>query len=200
MQALYDVTGQAVGEGADFKYSLYFAAFEAHTASHYEADVARTQNNDFVTGQIAFHIYHTLCSACSEYASRTFTRSTDSATSTFTAAHGQNNGFAFKFQQTFFRANCDNGFIRFNFENHGINQGFDFRFVFNHFDATISIARTGQFFFEVMQAKAVVDALLQDAAKFAVTFDNDNLFSAIFPCAVSSRKTSRAAANNNYII
>ena len=62
------------------------------------------------------------------------------------------------------------------------------------------IARAGQLFLEVMQTKAVMDALLQDTAEFAVTLDNNDFFSTILLCAVSSRKTGRTTANNNYII
>ena len=62
------------------------------------------------------------------------------------------------------------------------------------------IAGAGQLFLEVMQTEAIVNALLQDTAEFAVTLDNNDFFSTILPCAVSSRQTGRATANNNYII
>ena len=98
VQTLNDITGKTVGEGADFQASLNLAAFQAHTASHNQADVAAAEDNDFVTRQIAFHINHTLSSAGSENASRTLARNTDSATGTLTAAHGQDNSFAFQLQ------------------------------------------------------------------------------------------------------
>ena len=49
------------------------------------------------------------------------------------------------------------------------------------------IAGAGQLFLEVMQTEAIVNALLQDTAEFAVTLDNNDFFSTILPCAVSSR-------------
>ena len=42
-----------------------------------------------------------------------------------------------------------NGFVLQNFQNHRINQGFYFRFIFDHFNATISISRSSQLFFKM---------------------------------------------------
>ena len=47
VQALNDITGKTVGEGADFQTSLNLAAFQAHTAGHNQTDIAAAEDNDF---------------------------------------------------------------------------------------------------------------------------------------------------------
>lgn len=87
VQALYNIAGQTVGERADFQHCLHLAAFKAHAARHDKADIAAAQNNDFVPGDIAFHVNHALCRTGGKYACGAFTRDTDSAAGTFAAAH-----------------------------------------------------------------------------------------------------------------
>ena len=114
--------------------------------------------------QITFHIDHPLRRSGSKNTCRPFTRNSDRTACTFAAAHSQNNGSACNFQQSMFRADCNYRFVLQNFQNHRINQGFYFRFIFDHFNATISISGSSQLFFKMMQAKTIMNALLQNAA------------------------------------
>ena len=52
----------------------------------------------------------------------------------------------------------------------------------------------------MMETKAVVDALLKNAAGFTVTFEDEDFFRAVLPGAVCSRQACRAAANDDNII
>ena len=87
-EALMHVAGQSVRVGAGADAGQHLCALQRHAARHDQSDIAGAQNNNLMTRQIAFHIYHTLSSAGSKYTCRTFTRNTDSTTSTFTATHG----------------------------------------------------------------------------------------------------------------
>ena len=197
---MYDISGQTIGEGTNFQDSFHFASFETHTASHNQTNITAAENNYLFAWQETFHVNHTLSSAGSKDTCRTFTRNANSTAGTFPAAHSQNNCFTLNLQKTFFRADSNNSFILKNFQNHGINQSFYFRLIFDQLYTAIRIARSGQFFFEVMEAEAIMNTLLQNTAQFTVTFDDQNFFGTIFPGAIRGRKTSRPAADNNYII
>lgn len=82
--------------------------------------------------------------------------------------------FALDFHQAVCRADSRNGLVGIDAEDHGVDEDFDFRFIFDQVIAALCIARARQFFFEVMEAEAVVDALLEDAASFAVTFEDED--------------------------
>ena len=98
------------------------------------------------------------------------------------------------------RADCCNSFIRCDEEYHRVDEDLDLFFVFDKLGAAVSIARACQFFFEMVETEAVMDALLQDTAHFAVALDDEDLFRAVFVGAVCCRQTSRAAADDNDII
>lgn len=72
------------------------------------------------------------------------------------------------------RADSRNGLVGIDAEDHGVDEDFDFRFILDQVIAALCVARAGQFFFEVMEAETIVDALLEDAASFAVTFEDEN--------------------------
>ena len=183
---MYHITGQAVREGADFQDSLDFTAFQGHAAGHDEADVATAEDDDFLTGQIAFHVDHALRCTGRKDASRTITGDTDGTACTFAASHGEDDRLALYFHQAVSRADSRNGLVGIDAEDHGVDEDFDFRFILDQVIAALCVARAGQFFFEVMEAETIVDALLEDAASFAVTFEDENFFSAVLPSAVGS--------------
>ena len=138
--------------------------------------------------------------AGSEYAGRTVARRADGAAGTFAAAHGEDDRLALYGDEAVFRADSRDGFIFMDVENHRIDEDFDFRFILYQVVASLRVARAGQLFLEVMQAEAVVDALLENAARFAVAFEDEDFLRAVFPSAVCGRKTCRAAADDDNII
>ena len=131
IQALYHITGQAVREGADFQDSLDFTAFQGHTAGHDEANIATTEDDNFLTRQITFHVDHALSRTSREDASRTIARDTDGTACTFAATHREDNRLALYFHQSVSRADSGDRLVRVDAEDHGIDEDFDFWFIFD---------------------------------------------------------------------
>ena len=64
LQALDDVSLQTAGIGHQFCNHLHLCALQRHAAGHDQADVAGTEDDDFLTRHEAFHIDQTLRSSC----------------------------------------------------------------------------------------------------------------------------------------
>ena len=67
-------------------------------------------------------------------------------------------------------------------------------------DVTRSVFRAGQLFAEGVQAEAVVDALVQDAAQLHVALKDQDALAACVICRDSRRQTGGAAADDDNVI
>ena len=63
-----------------------------------------------------------------------------------------------------------------------------------HLDIAPGVFRAGKLLAKPMQAKPVVDALVQNTAQLCIAFQNQNIAQAMLPRAVRRRQARRAAA------
>jgi hypothetical protein len=85
-------------------------------------------------------------------------------------------------------------------ERHGIYVKTDAGQVFYQAKATLGVSRAGQLLIEMPQAKAVMYALLQYPAQFAVTLDNGDFTGARFRRRFSGGKPGRPAADDGNVV
>jgi len=89
-------------------------------------------------------------------------------------------------------------FIRGHFQNHGVQLHLHAG-ALEHLNKASGILRAGELLAKAVQTKAVVDALVQNAAQFFVALQNKDVAQTAFPCLAGSSKTRRTAANNDQI-
>ena len=89
-------------------------------------------------------------------------------------------------------------FVRGHFQNHGVQLHLHAG-VLEHLNKASGVLRAGQLLAKAMQTKAIVDALVQNAAQFLVALQNKNVAQTAFPCLAGSSKARRATANNDQI-
>ena len=146
VEALDDVTGQAVGVRHDFSHTFDVRAFEGHTAGHDQSDIAGAEDNDFFTGHVAFHVDETLCGPGSEDAGRSESRNADGAGGSFAAAHGQDNSLSFKCHIAVFFVNGVNDLrivvFSFEVEDHCVQFVRNLQ-IHGHINVTACVFRTG---------------------------------------------------------
>ena len=90
-------------------------------------------------------------------------------------------------------------FILADGKHHRIEFVFDFAFK-RLCDVPRGVFRAGQFFAEGMQAKAVVDALVQNAAQLHIAFEDQDAPAASVIRCDSRRQTGGAAADDDNVI
>ena len=78
-------------------------------------------------------------------------------------------------------------FVRGHFQHHGVQLHLYAGFL-EHLNKAPGILRAGQLFAEAVQTKAVVDALVQNAAQFLVALQNKDVAQTAFPCLAGSSK------------
>ena len=200
VQALDDISREAVGERADFQHRLHFAAFQRHAPRHDQADVAGAENHDFLSGNISFHIDHALRRARRIDACGPRARNPYRAARALAAAHRQHDGLSFEFHDAARRIDGANGLVLPHFQDHRVDEDLDLWQVFHKIVTTLRVAGAGQFFFEMVQAEAVVNALLQNAACLAVALQHENFLRAVLLGAERRRKSRRAAANDDDVV
>ena len=96
------ITLKAAGIRHQLAYGLYLSAFQSHAAGHNKSDITGTQDNDFLTGHIAFDIYKALSRSCCENTGRTKARDIKCASWPLTAPHTENDSAALHGKYAFF--------------------------------------------------------------------------------------------------
>ena len=86
-------------------------------------------------------------------------------------------------------------FVRGHFQHHGVQLHL-YAGVLEHLNKAPGILRAGELLAKAVQTKAVVDALVQNAAQFLVALQNKDVAQTAFPCLAGSSKARRATANN----
>ena len=112
----------------------------------------------FFAGQIAFEVDQALGGAGGHDAAAACARRTERAARPFPAAHGQDYGAGLKLLQAVFRADRGDQAAGCQFQDHCAALPGDSP-VHDCLDVTGGIFRSGQLFFETVQAEAVVNAL-----------------------------------------
>ena len=89
-------------------------------------------------------------------------------------------------------------FIRGHFQHHGVQLHLHAG-VLEHLNKASGVLRAGELLAKAVQTKAIVDALVQNAAQLFIALQNEDVAQTAFPCLAGSSKTRRAAADNDQI-
>ena len=199
IQTLDDIPLQAARVRHQLGHDLYLRTFQGHTASHNQTDITGTQNDDFPARQISLHVHQTLGSTRGVDTGRTIARDIQGASGTLPAAHCQNNRFGFQSKQAILPVHGGYGFILRQVENHGVELVGDLQLP-DLLDKSAGIFGAGKLFLKGMEAEAVVDALVENAAQLVVAFQNQNILNTAFSGCHCCCKARGAAANDDKII
>ena len=199
IQTLYDISLQSSGIRHQLCNNLNLCAFKCHSSRHDQSDVAGTKDHDLPPRHIAFDIDQSLCRTCRENTCRTIARNIKCTSGTLTASHCQNNCLCLNLEKTFLPVHCGDNLLWADIHNHCIQLVFNIQF-FRLINKTSCIFRSGQFFLKCMESESVVDTLIQDSAKFFVSFQDQNTVHSAFLRRNCSRKSCRSSSNDNNII
>ena len=198
LQALDNVSGQTAGVGHQLADGFHLCALQSHTAGHDQADVAGAQNDHFPAHHVALAVDELLGGACTENTGRTGARDVQCAAAALPAAHGQDDGFGLNFQQALPVLGGDY-LIRCNRSDSGFIVDLDVSF--QHFLlVNIRIFRAGQFTAQLVQAKACMNALAEDAADVRLSVQNDHVGAAHIVSRHCSCHTGGTAADDDDIV
>ena len=198
VQALHDIAGQATGVGHHFYAGQHLCTLKGHAAGHDQADVTAAEDQHPLAHQIAFHVHIALCCTGGVHAGRAGARGADGTAGALAAAHAQHDAFCLDDLVAVLLGDAVHLFVRGHFQHHGVQLHLYAGFL-EHLNKAPGILRAGQLFAEAVQTKAVVDALVQNAAQFLVALQNKNVAQTAFPCLAGSSKARRATANNDQI-
>ena len=199
VETLDDVSVQTAGVGHDLHAGQDLCALQSHAAGHDEADVAAAQDDHPAAGQPALHIDVALGRASGKYAGRPLAGDGDGAPGPLPAAHGQNDGLCLLDVIPGVLAHHVDLPVRGDGEHHGV-QPYLHAGVLQHVNETPGIFRAGQLLLKVVEAEAVVDTLIEDAAQFLVPLHDEDALHALFPGGAGRGQSGGAAADDDQII
>ena len=167
IETLYNIALQTAGIRHQFGHDLHLRALQRHAARHDEANVAGAQNDHLAAGQVALHVHKALGRAGRVDASGAVAGDIQRTARALPAAHGQDHGFGVQLEQAVLLVHSGHGLVRCQIQHHGVELVGNVQLL-RLGDEPGRVLGAGQFFFKSMQAKTVVDALVQNAAQFAV--------------------------------
>ena len=176
----------------------YFGTFQRHAAGHDQADVAAAEDEHPLAYQIALHVDIALGGTGGIDAGGAGARDADGTAGALPAAHAEDDASGLQDLITLFPADTVDLFVRGDLQHHGA-QLHPHAGGTQQFNAAACILRAGELLPKAVQTKAIVDALVQDAAQFVVPLQNQNIAQAVLPCTVSCGKACRAAADDDQI-
>ena len=167
LQALHDVAGQAAGIRHDLHAGQYFGTFQRHAAGHDQADVAAAQNEHPFAYQIALHVDIALGRTGGVDTGRAAARNANGTAGALPAAHAEDDASGFQDLIALFPADAVDLFVRGDVQHHRAQLHPDTGGA-QQFNAAACVFRAGELLAKAVQAEAVVDALVQDAAQLVV--------------------------------
>ena len=173
IQTLYDISLQTAGIRHQLGNDLDLGAFQSHTSCHDQSDITGTQDHDFTSGHIAFDVNQTLGGTCGINARGTIAGDVQGAAGTLSAAHGQDHGAGLDLEHAVRPVHGGDYLIMGDIHDHGVQLVFNAQ-IQDLVNETGRVFGTGQLLFEGVQAETVMDTLVQDAAKFIVTLQNQD--------------------------
>ena len=194
-----DVPLQATGIGHQLGDNQHLGPLQGHAPGHDQADVAAAQNDHSPAGQKALDVHQPLGRARGIDTCRTEARDVQRAPAPLPAAHGQNHGGRFDFNQTVGAVDGGDLLVLGNGQHHGVQLIRDSP-VQHLLRETGGVLRAGQFLAESVQAKAVVDALVQNTAQLIVPLQNQNAAAAGIIGRNGRRQTGGTAADDCYFV
>ena len=198
VQALHDVAGQAAGVGHHLYAGQHLCTLKGHAARHDQADVAAAEDQHPLADQIAFHVHIALCCTGGVHTGRAGARGTNGTAGALAAAHAQNDALGLDDLIAVLLGNTVHLFIRGHFQHHGVQLNLHAG-VLEHRNEASGVLRAGELLAKAVQTKAIVDALVQNAAQLFIALQNEDVAQTAFPCLAGSSKARRAAADNDQI-
>ena len=174
VQTLDNVALQTAGIGHDLRHGLDLSALQRHAAGHDEADVAGAEDHHLPPGQIALHVHHALGGAGRPDAGGPRTGDVQRAAGPLTAAHGQHHRLRLDLLQAHAASRDGQHLLRRDVQHHAVRPRGDAPLL-HGVDVALGVLRAGQLLMEGVQAKARVDALVQDAAQLAAALQNEDI-------------------------
>ena len=199
VQTLDNIALQTAGIRQQLRYNQHLRALKRHAPRHNEANVAAAENDDSAAGHEALHVDEPLRCTGGINARRAVAGDVQRAAASFPAAHGQDDRACVDLDQSFLAVDRRNMLICADGQYHRVEFIFDLAFKRLR-DVTRSVFRAGQLFAEGVQAEAVVDALVQNAAQLHVALKDQDALAACVICRDSRRQTGGAAADDDNVI
>ena len=167
VEALDDVPGQTAGVGHQLHAGQDLGPLQGHAAGHDQADVAGAQDDHPPTHHIALHVQKALGGAGGEDAGAAGAGDGDGAPGALPAAHSQDDGPGLDGLVAVPGADGVQDPVLVQIQHHGIGADLNVG-VLHHVDEAARVLGAGELLLEAVQAEAVVDALVQDAARLVV--------------------------------
>ena len=159
VQALYDVAGEAAGIGHYLYAGQHLRALQRHAARHDQADIARAEDHHTLAHHVALDVQIALCRARRKHARGAPPRNGDGPACALAAAHAQHDRRRLQHNVAVARVHRVHLLFGGDGQHHRIGFYLHVRFL-HQLDKAPGILRAGELFLKIMQAEAVVDALV----------------------------------------
>ena len=198
IETLLNVARKTARVGHQLANGVHLCTLQCHTARHDQTDVARAENDNFFAGEIPFEVDVLLRCARAVNACRTCACNVERSAGALTASHCQNDGFCLELEYTAFGVGSSDYAVGSNVKHHSAKHKGDVLFVYFFF-ITPSVFGACQLLTKAVEAEAVVNALLQNAAELFIALQNQKVANACLMSRQSCTHAGRAAANDDKI-
>ena len=199
IQALDDIAVQAVGIGAELHTGQHLGALQRHAARHNKADIAGAENDHPAADHVALHIDIALCRPCGKDAGRPVARNGNGSAGAVPAAHGQHHSPGLQLLVAIHGIDAADPAVGGDLHHHGIQHHFRLGLP-QQLNKTPGVFGTGQFLLKAVQAKPIVDTLIEDAAQLFVPLDDQDFLGALFAGGAGGSQAGGSAADDNDIV
>ena len=173
IQALHDVALEPAGVRHELRDARHVRALEREPARHDEADVAGAQDHDLAPRQQAVDVYQALRGAGRVHAGRARAADVQRAARPLAAAHRKHHGP---------RAHAEDAALCADGRHHALWGHVEHRGLEHALDAALArlrhvagrVLRARELLLERVEAKAVVDALVEDAAQLRLALQHQH--------------------------
>ena len=199
VQALHDVARQTAGIRHHLNAGQHLRALQRHAAGHDKADIARAQNHHAAAHHVALNVQIPLGRARGEYASRARARDGNGAARAFAAAHAQHDGRGLQHNVAVLFIDGVDAFFRRDGQHHRVRLYLYVRLA-HQLDEAARVLGARELFFKIMQAEAVVDALVEDAAQRVVALQEQDAARAALVRGLGRRQPGGACADDDDVV
>ena len=196
IEALHDVAVEAGAKRHELHTRQHLRALQGHAARHDQADVTRTEDDAALARHVAQQVNKLLRGAGGVDAGAAGARGGQRAARTLAAAHRQNDRLRLDDlhplrgrdagHKVVFAVHVKDGGVGLDLDAH----------LGSLIDIALGVLGAGQLLLEAVEAKAVMDALAQDAARVMLTLDNEQIVDAVFLRRDGGSQTRRARADD----
>ena len=197
IQALHDIALQSARIRHQLRHHMHFRPFQAHPSRHDQANIPRSKDHDISARHEAVDIDQLLRRSRRVNASRPVSGNIKRAPGTFPASHCKNDRISLYCLQTVF-IHERHLFICIQIKDHRIQKAIDAQ-IFHLVNETLRIFRTRQLLMKRMQAKPVMDTLIQDAAQTLVPLQDHDVIQARLFRSARSRKSRRTSPDHDQL-